>query len=275
MNAKLGLGTVQFGMAYGVASGRQVPAAEVSRILALAHSSGISMLDTAEAYGSAETVLGEAGVDAFKVVGKVGRCDAQGDILKRVEASLARLRIAQFEAVLLHVPGQLFELPWLAGELSALKSAGLARAIGFSVYEPEELDRLSRVLQPDLVQLPAGALDARWDGMLPALQAQGVRVHLRSAYLQGLLTLPVTPAWALRWDGLLSSWRGWVAEQETTPAKAALALALARPVECVVIGVDNAEQLAQVLDLPALPPLPAHLKTSDPELLDPRRWPPR
>jgi aryl-alcohol dehydrogenase-like predicted oxidoreductase len=273
MIERLALGTVQFGLKYGVAGNGQVPPDEVGRILALASGAGIVMLDTAEAYGSAETVLGQIGVQSFRVVGKLGRRDAAGDLRKRAEASLARLRIDRFEVVLLHAPGQLLEDRHLAGEVLALRSGGLARAIGFSVYEPAELERLSEVLQPDVVQLPASAIDARWDQLLPALQAKGIRVHLRSAYLQGLLMLPATPGWAQPWDRLLASWRGWVAEQGTTPAKAALALALARPVECVVIGVDNAGQLAQVLDLPVLSPLPAHLKTADPDLLDPRRWP--
>jgi aryl-alcohol dehydrogenase-like predicted oxidoreductase len=272
MNAKLGLGTVQFGMRYGVAGSDQVPRPEVERIISLASSAGINTIDTAEAYGSAETVLGKVGVQAFKVVGKVGRCEADGDLRKRVEASLARLGIAEFEAVLLHAPGQLLENRRLAAELCALKSAGLARAVGFSSYEPEEVVRLSQILTPDLVQLPVSAIDARWDELLSFLHARGIRVHLRSAYLQGLLMLATTPAWAQRWDKLLAAWRGWVAGNGTTPAKAALAIALARPVECVVIGVDNAGQLAQVLDLPSLNPLPEHLKTKDPDLLDPRRW---
>lgn len=273
MSARLGLGTVQFGMPYGVASMRQVPASDVAEILSLADRSGIEILDTAEAYGSAEEVLGQAGVGAFRVVGKIGRVEDAADLRRRAEASLARLGIARFEAVLLHAPRQLLERPALARDLAALKSEGLAGAVGFSVYEPEELDQLSQILPPDVVQLPACAIDARWDDVLPELQAAGVRIHLRSAYLQGLLMLADTPGWALPWYRLLASWRRWVAEQETTPAKAALALALSRPAECVVIGVDNAGQLAQVLDLPVLPPLPQHLKSSDPDLLDPRRWP--
>src|SRR5262245_62959827 len=57
---KLGLGTVQFGLAYGVtnASG-QVPRADVAAILAAALAAGVDLFDTAAAYGESETVLGE------------------------------------------------------------------------------------------------------------------------------------------------------------------------------------------------------------------------
>jgi aryl-alcohol dehydrogenase-like predicted oxidoreductase len=273
MNERLALGTVQFGMNYGVAGAGQVPFAEVGRILALAKWVGIDMLDTAEAYGCAETVLGQVGISDFRLVGKAGRLENVADLSRSVHASLARLRIVQFEAFLLHAPAQLLEDSRLAMALSGLKTAGLVRAVGYSVYEPEELARLLQVMRPDLVQLPACALDARWDAVLPELAAQGVRVHLRSAFLQGLLTLPDTPVWAMRWDGLLAAWREWVMEQSTTPAQAALALALARPVERVVIGVETTSQLADLLDLPTLPNLPTWLTTVDPVLLDPRGWP--
>ena len=56
---QLCLGTVQFGLPYGITNQTgQVPEKEVRSILALAASSGISLLDTAQAYGNAESVLG-------------------------------------------------------------------------------------------------------------------------------------------------------------------------------------------------------------------------
>ena len=69
---KLALGTVQFGLHYGVsnAAGR-VSADEVARILDAAEAAGIRVLDTARGYGTAEAVLGElhAG-ERFDVVTK-------------------------------------------------------------------------------------------------------------------------------------------------------------------------------------------------------------
>lgn len=273
--SRLALGTVQFGLAYGVANAAgQVPAPEVARILDAARAAGIDTLDTAQGYGTAETVLGAAGIDGFRVIGKIGRVDNPGELAARVRASLGRLRIARFAGLLLHDPDQMHDLPGLAGALDAIRDAGLAQAVGWSVYDPDQTARLLAIARPDLVQLPLCALDGRWGAMLDRLARLGVRVHLRSAYLQGLLLMPQPPAWTTPWAGLLTGWRDWVAAQGTTPARAALALALAQPVDRVVIGVDSTAQLAEVLDLPALPPLPDHLKTTDPALLDPRHWPP-
>ncbi|WP_395684573.1 aldo/keto reductase [Aestuariivirga sp.] len=273
MTERLALGTVQFGMDYGVAGSGQVPRSEVARILSLARAASINTIDTAEAYGSAESVLGQVGISGFNVVGKVGRLEHIEELSCRINASAARLGIECFEAILLHAPAQIHEEPRLASALASIKGNGLTRAIGFSVYEPDELRALLGRMTPDIVQIPLSALDARWNDMLLQLASDGVRVHARSVYLQGLLTLNETPRWASRWGGLLSDWRAWVAAQETTLAQAALALAMARPVERVVIGVDNAVQLAEILDVPKLPPLPNHLTTTDTRLLDPRCWP--
>ena len=69
---KLALGTVQFGLAYGVANQYgQVSSKEVNQILKLANEMGVDTLDTAIGYGESEKVLGELGVDDFKLVTKL------------------------------------------------------------------------------------------------------------------------------------------------------------------------------------------------------------
>ena len=56
------MGTVQFGINYGITNKvGKVNKKEVRNILQLAVESGIELLDTAQAYGSSETILGECG----------------------------------------------------------------------------------------------------------------------------------------------------------------------------------------------------------------------
>ncbi len=69
---KIALGTVQFGLEYGVANTKgRVPEETAQEILGLARELGVDTLDTAAAYGTSEEVLGRTGVDAFKVISKV------------------------------------------------------------------------------------------------------------------------------------------------------------------------------------------------------------
>ena len=69
---KLALGTVQFGLNYGIANEvGQISVKQASEILAVAKNEDIDLLDTAIAYGESETVLGKVGVTNFKIVSKL------------------------------------------------------------------------------------------------------------------------------------------------------------------------------------------------------------
>ncbi|MDZ7809365.1 MAG: aldo/keto reductase [Arhodomonas sp.] len=88
---KLALGTVQFGLDYGVANASgQVPVDEVRRILALARESGVDTLDTAAAYGESEAVLGAAGAGDFRLVTKISPHGGGGSHAMAVRESLLR-----------------------------------------------------------------------------------------------------------------------------------------------------------------------------------------
>lgn len=267
---KIALGTVPFGLPYGMAnSGGQVPPLKVRRILGAAHASGIELLHAAEADGTAKTVLGAAGIGGYAVVGWVGRIAAPHELAGRVRALLGRLGAKHLDGLLLHNPDQLPDLPGLAGALDALKAEELADEVGWSVYSPEQTARLLATIPADPVQLPLQAIDDRWGATLDRLEVLGVGIHLRSAFLQGLLVMLQPPAWTAPLADLLASWHDWVTAQGTTPARAGLALAIGQPVKRVVIVVNNAAQIADILDLQ---PLPALLGTTDARLLDPRLW---
>ena len=75
--SKIALGTVQFGIDYGVNSvGGQVTPEEVKKILSYAHSKNIDLLDTAPAYGNSEKILGRMDILSFKVVTKTRHFDS-------------------------------------------------------------------------------------------------------------------------------------------------------------------------------------------------------
>ncbi|HLP53148.1 MAG TPA: aldo/keto reductase, partial [Chitinophagales bacterium] len=69
--SKIALGTVQFGMNYGISNTSGMPALQdVQLILLTARQSGITTLDTAYGYGESEKVLGQTGIDDWSVVSK-------------------------------------------------------------------------------------------------------------------------------------------------------------------------------------------------------------
>ena len=76
MVSKLCLGTVQFGMDYGIANKRgKVPKQEVFEIFKYAQEIGLNTLDTSMAYGDSERIIGEFVEEtraSFEIVSKIG-----------------------------------------------------------------------------------------------------------------------------------------------------------------------------------------------------------
>lgn len=284
---KLALGTVQFGLPYGVANQNgQVSRAEVGKILALARDNCIDMLDTAIVYGDSEASLGSVGTKGFNVVTKLpaspcGVSDVRAWIAEQIQSSLQRLNVASVYGLLLHDSRQLTgELGRATiGALERLKSHGLVQKIGVSIYAPAELDAVMQACSIDLVQAPFNLIDRRLltSGWLQRLHDQGVEVHARSAFLQGLLLMKRSAISAKfsPWSYLFDRWHSWLQENSVTPAEACLAfLASHSSIDRTVVGVDSLVQLQELLRADSqrtLLRLP-DLHCDDERLINPSNW---
>src|SRR3989338_1375415 len=194
---RLAIGTAQFGLHYGIANqGGQVTRSAAKAMLQLAAENGIDTLDTAIAYGESETCLGEVGTQGFKLVTKLPAvpddcADVSGWVQEQVAASLARLGVNVVYGLLLHRPEQLLrsEGKALYHTLQNLKETGQVQKVGISIYAPSELEVLTKQYCFDLVQAPFNLVDCRLhtSGWLKRLKDEGVEIHTRSAFLQGLL----------------------------------------------------------------------------------------
>lgn len=285
---KLALGTVQFGLDYGVAnaSGR-VAEQEALAIVLRAQESGIDTLDTAIAYGSSETVLGRLGIEQWRTITKLpavpDSCDDVGQWVRcQLQQSMARLRVTRIYGVLLHRPGQLLENsigPALYAALQEFKSQAQVQKIGVSIYNPSELDALLDAYGFDLVQAPLNILDRRLVdmGWARRLHEMGVEVHARSAFLQGLLLMPPgqRPAKFGRWPDIWSTWHAWLDQTGLTPLQACLRYFNDLPeIDRVVVGVDTVAQLNEILGATdgALSSLPEFRPLQDERLINPATW---
>lgn len=284
---KIVLGTVQFGLPYGIANQTgQVSRSEAKTMLQLAAASGIDMLDTAIAYGESETCLGESGGQSFNIVTKLpaipGDCTGVEDWVRRqVDLSLRRLGVSRVYGMLLHRSADLLGEHGSAlwNTLTELRATGKVEKIGVSVYAPAELDELIPLYKIDLVQAPFNLVDRRLSasGWLDRLKNEGVEVHTRSAFLQGLLLMPESamPPKFLKWREIFSRWGQWLADSGTPALQAALAFPLAHPhVDRVVVGADSLQHLQQIIGFSRMNgtlSLP-DLASSDEMLINPARW---
>jgi len=286
-NLRLALGTVQFGLPYGISNtSGKVSNNEVRTILEHAWVSGIGTLDTAVLYGDSEQILGECGVDQWQVISKLpaipDTCDdVESWTQEVVTHSLERLKIDNLYGLLLHRPQQLLEHQGhvLYRALIRLKKLGLVKKIGISIYNPSELEILQPQFQLDLVQAPFNVLDRRLlnSGWLTRLHQAGIEVHVRSIFLQGLLLMEEDkrPEKFFRWHPLWNQWYHWLKEEKLTPVEACLGFVLSYPeIDRIVFGVESVKQLEEILFAAEkmVPMPPATLMTEDVDLINPSKW---
>ena len=286
---KLGLGTAQWGMQYGVSNKQgQTPPEEVDNILSVARNVGISLLDTASLYGNAEQALGQSNLSSFRVITKTPKFSKDPISTADVDqlfcaftGSLKKLGLQSVHGLLIHDVDDIFVHNGLQllDALEQLKSQGFVSKIGISVYSCSQIKRSLDCFKPDIIQLPINVFDQRLiqDGTISYLSSHGIEVHARSAFLQGLLLMAIDdiPMYFEPWMPLLSKWHRFCSDQLISPLHAALGYVCGlKDVSYSIVGVQNHYQLKEILDISKLPFALDYdqFASDDVKLIDPSTW---
>lgn len=247
---KLTLGTVQFGIDYGIANTHGVPVdKELKSILAIAKENDINYLDTAYAYGNAEERLGLFSENSFSIITKFPAVKTNDELQNVLSLSLDKLNCSAVYGYLAHNADILIENPFLWETLLKAKEENKVNKIGFSLYSPEQLERLI-VLNciPDIVQLPYSILDRKFESKLSVLKELGTEIHVRSVFLQGLYFMDPEglPEKLTNLKPALVELHSVCKENNVTVRDVALNYAITNPfIDQVVIGVDTTAQLKE------------------------------
>jgi aryl-alcohol dehydrogenase-like predicted oxidoreductase len=295
----LGLGTVQFGLDYGISNQNgRTPIHEAARILARAREAKISVIDTASLYGQSEATLGRAlpRPHNFLIVTKTPKfgpsvTQESVDCLHRAfEKSLQLMQVEQVYGLLIHQATDLLcpGSEQLISALQSLQSKQLVTHIGMSVYEPSTTLQILKqhgTRWLSLVQLPFNVFDQRFAGSeaLALLQAAQVEIHARSPFLQGLLLMDpqVVPPHFAPWSAHLERCRAVVDALRVSPLSAALGFSLHAPfVHHTVTGASSLRELDELVAAAQQAGGRADIfnalsslgQTAE-QLIDPQRWP--
>ena len=195
------LGTVQFGLDYGISNSEgKVSEDQVRRILNLGVKNGLSLVDTAAMYGSSEEVLGRVLPESISVITKLPKLELlrNGENLRdflyrEFTKSLEKLNTQSCYGLLLHNADDLLSSD---GEeiydfLSEIKSKDLVKKIGFSCYCPKQIEQIIKKYKVDIIQFPFNIIDRRFcdNDLLGRLKSEDIELHARSTFLQGLLLM--------------------------------------------------------------------------------------
>lgn len=169
--------------------------AESIRVIHRALELGVTLIDTAEAYGKghAEEVLGKALADrrdraviATKVM--ASRLEPR-EVEAAIEGSLRRLQTDYVEVYFIHWPNPDFPIGPTMEVLERLRAQGRIRAIGVSNFGPEEMDRAREHGTIDVLQPPYNMLWREIEAAtLPYCRKHNIGVMPYSGLAQGLLT---------------------------------------------------------------------------------------
>ena len=255
--SKIVLGTVQLGLDYGINNQLGKPDLNNSfEILQTAYNSGISFLDTAEAYGDAVDIIGKFHAEKkveFNIISKFGSIKSETDLNKNISETLTKLNQNSLYAYLFHSPSdikKLQTLPKLVSQLNDLKSGGKIKKIGISIYTNDDFEQAIKNPLIELIQFPFNVFDNNNKRLeiLKKAKDNGKEVHCRSVFLQGLFykkpnEIPNKLPPLIPYLEVLNS----ISKKlNLTITELALNYALSNPyIDKVLIGVDSVNQLNQ------------------------------
>lgn len=262
--AKLCLGTVQFGMDYGINNRNGQPEKEkVFDMLDIALDYGIQKIDTAFAYGNAEDLLGEyfthnKGAKDIEIITKLQpnildfeSGTPQTIVRNALCRSLTRMRVEAVDGYMLHTPGYIYNEDILDG-LERVKKEGLTQHIGISIYDMKEGIEAIGAGIIDYIQLPYNVLDQRgmYEGFLEMAKEHGVQIYCRSVFLQGLIMMNSNdlPEHMEHCREYLHVFEDILKRYDVDKVSALIHFVLDNPfVDYLVFGVDTKEQLLEDL----------------------------
>lgn len=284
--SELILGTAQFGDAYGVLNRTgTVSDDELRSIAQLALDHEIRVFDTSPFYGSAEARIQGvvAPLGGLSVVTKFALPDGAQTAVPSslVSDRVERLHPARLSGLLFHRVEDLRDHrvheAWAL--VTQAHAAGLVGKIGASIYSSDDLEAALTTLPGiNLLQLPCSVVDRRLIAhpLLQRFHDAGGVIHVRSAYLQGLLLSEPEklPSQFRALAPTLNALRDAARKQNVSVASLLLGYLKHHPlVDGVVVGALSKAELQETLDAWVRAVTPdIELPDLPEEILDPRLW---
>lgn len=282
MSDKLILGTVQFGLNYGINNTQGKPEKEnVFQILSYAHEIGIRYLDTAELYGNAHDLIGEFHKlnpsKKFEIITKFPH-QFDNSLGEKINTYLSQLAVNHLHAILFHsFDSYVKHRSELNGKINKVTK------IGVSVYTNAQMEEVMNDANIDIIQLPFNLFDnihLRGELLIKAKEKNKI-IHTRSAFLQGLFFMKKDNSNKIRvkLEKELDLISDISLKYSISIGSLALNYCLRQPqIDGVLIGVDSLAQLKENIKYAEMNVSDEYMKEinaikiDDIELLNPSLW---
>jgi len=299
MVSRIGLGTVEMGFPYGIGPRSALSEKEAIEFLKSAVKIGITFIDTAHFYGTAEEAIGKSGIaklDGVVIATKCGHVldraedvspeDLEKQVREEVEGSMQKLQLDTLPLVMYHGGSkEQIESGILVDIMQKLKNEGKVRYAGISTRGEESTLAAIRSGFFDAIQIGYSIIDQRMgQEVLREAEKNNIGIINRSVFLKGVLT-PSVQYLPLELNRLkeTSDKANKIAERLGIDLPAlAVRFALSHDViSTSLIGSNKLTHLKEAAKAVADGPLPdsvieelEKLAITDISLVDPAHWPP-
>jgi len=255
MLSKLIIGTVQFGLDYGINNISGLPSLEKVFSILNSAKGEVSCLDTASGYGVSEERIGLYHLKHPDKIFDLNTKFSKGIIenpLKELKTALLKLKVPIINTMMFHSLDD-FRLNQEKMEILLKEGKGnYFKKFGVSVYTVEELEKLKNIVQIEVIQVSFNLLDnhTKKGAILSELKALGKEIHVRSCFLQGLFFKSTEDLEENLKDAAkyLDELNHIAKMNNYSIGELALSYCISKPyIDKVIIGVDSKDQLQQNL----------------------------
>ena len=277
---KLTIGSANFMNNYGV-NKYKVNNNEIKKIIHLAKKYSIFKIDTADSYLKNKSLYKNLN-SKFKFTTKITpdiRWRSLEFCENEFERHASKLNKSKIDTLFFHDCRILLNKngPEIYQNIENLKKRKLFKKIGISIYEFSKLNYILYNYDLDVVQSPYNILDKRIikTGWYDKLRKQGIEIHIRSVFLQGLLIDKKIHLnkYFKTWKKSISGWFMWLKNNNISPLDYCLTDLLKYDFDRVVIGINTSKNLKEILNFKKINKNKLlDMETNDLRLIDPRKW---
>ena len=255
--SKIILGTVQFGLDYGINNTLgKIPIEEIHQILDFAYSKGILTLDTASGYGDSEEIIGtylaKNPNKRFEIITKIN--SSETSLEEQLKESLRKLKLNKIEVLMLH-SFELYEK--FKSQITAFCQKNKGKnfnELGVSVYTNDEIETIISDPNINRIQSPFNLLDneMKRGEKYAEIKSNGKVVDTRSVFLQGLFFKDTNtlPADLEQLREPLEKLKRIAASESLSMEELAMGYALSMKfIDNVLIGVDSLDQFKKNINV--------------------------
>jgi len=254
--SKLSLGTVQFGLNYGIANNGKPTYDNTDTIINYIIDNGINTFDTAQSYGDSEKILGNSiknKKDIF-IISKLASESFTTNLSENIDKSLSNLKINCMYALLLHDSKLLYN--WeerYTKSITNLINKNKIKYFGVSIYTNSDFQLAIQNPNINFIQIPFNIFDQRAISKRWFQQAKEKNklIFVRSIFLQGLLLMEIQDIPAKLKDAInyLKTFELYAKELNISKSELALSFVNSIATESLILfGCDSIKQAQENIE---------------------------